>query len=106
MPKTILHLTLTGHWYDKIASGEKTREYRECKPYWNKRFTGSEQILDTADMAPYRKPVDCKYTHVIFHRGYTATTMEFEIKGLNRIRFMPNDLNSNLCWELELGKRQ
>ena len=34
----ILHLTLKKKWFDLIASGEKTEEYRECKPYWAKRL--------------------------------------------------------------------
>lgn len=33
-----LNLVLTGKWYDMIASGEKTEEYREIKPYWEKRL--------------------------------------------------------------------
>lgn len=34
----ILYLTLKKKWFDMIASGEKTEEYREIKPYWNKRL--------------------------------------------------------------------
>lgn len=34
MEKTILHLTLKNKWFDLIASGEKTIEYREAKQYW------------------------------------------------------------------------
>ncbi len=34
----ILHLTLKKKWFDLIASGEKTEEYREAKPYWTKRL--------------------------------------------------------------------
>ena len=34
----ILHLTLKKKWFDLIASGEKREEYREIKPYWNKRL--------------------------------------------------------------------
>jgi hypothetical protein len=37
MPK-ILHLTLKKKWFDLIASGEKTVEYREAKEYWRKRL--------------------------------------------------------------------
>lgn len=33
-----LHLTLKKKWFDMILSGEKKEEYREIKPYWNKRF--------------------------------------------------------------------
>lgn len=36
----ILHLTLKKKWFDLIQSGEKTEEYREIKPYWEKRFEG------------------------------------------------------------------
>jgi hypothetical protein len=32
----ILHLTLKKQWFDMIASGIKTEEYREMKPYWHK----------------------------------------------------------------------
>ena len=34
----ILHLTLKKKWFDLIASGEKTTEYRENKLYWQKRL--------------------------------------------------------------------
>lgn len=33
-----LHLTLKKKWFDMIASGEKQEEYREIKPYWQRRF--------------------------------------------------------------------
>lgn len=36
----ILYLTLKKKWFDLIKSGEKTEEYREIKPYWEKRFEG------------------------------------------------------------------
>lgn len=31
-------LTLKKKWFDMILSGEKGEEYREMKPYWEKRF--------------------------------------------------------------------
>lgn len=31
-------LTLKKKWFDMILSGEKPEEYREIKPYWEKRF--------------------------------------------------------------------
>mgnify|MGYP003624482177 CR=1 FL=1 len=34
----ILHLTLHKKWFDMILSGEKREEYREIKPYWDKRL--------------------------------------------------------------------
>ena len=38
--KKILHLTIKRKWFDLIASGKKTVEYREHKPYWQKRLDG------------------------------------------------------------------
>jgi hypothetical protein len=37
MDKT-LRLTIKKHWFDLIKSGLKTEEYREIKPYWQKRL--------------------------------------------------------------------
>lgn len=34
----MLIFTLKKEWYDKIATGKKSIEYREVKPYWTKRL--------------------------------------------------------------------
>lgn len=34
----MLTFNVKKQWFDKIKSGEKTHEYREVKPYWNRRF--------------------------------------------------------------------
>ena len=62
----ILHLTLKKQWFDMIASGEKTEEYREMKPYWHKRL------------------LNRKYDAISFRNGYskTAPTMLIEFKSL------------------------
>lgn len=39
---SVLHLVLKYEWYDKIASGEKTTEYRECSDYWNQRLKNKQ----------------------------------------------------------------
>lgn len=49
-----LHLTLRKKWFDLIASGEKTEEYREIKPYWVSRF------VDWSNY-PKESPNDHKY---------------------------------------------
>lgn len=36
----ILHLTIKRQWFDEIATGAKTTEYREIKPYWTTRLEG------------------------------------------------------------------
>ena len=38
----ILDLPLKAKWYDMIESGIKIEEYRENKPYWCKRFLGTD----------------------------------------------------------------
>jgi len=54
-----VHLILKHRYYNQINSGEKTVEYRDKTAYWKKR------ILDK--------------NYVTFHRGFTNTTMTFEI---------------------------
>jgi len=34
----ILYLTLKRQWFQMILSGAKKEEYREIKPYWNRRL--------------------------------------------------------------------
>lgn len=63
----ILHLTLKKKWFDMILSGEKTEEYREIKPYWNKRLPKI-------------------YTHIQFRNGYNpdSPVMIVELLGVER----------------------
>lgn len=90
----ILHLILKGKWYDMIASGEKTEEYREVKPYWEKRLLDYSAIKANYQRLVMRKFLfgsACRdvcaeyprgYTHVCFHRGYTSTATTFEIESI------------------------
>lgn len=93
----ILDLVLTYHWYDMIESGEKKEEYREIKPYWEKRLFDYKRLSEYVEkhymelrikqvFFPHRAAIEnvCKsfprgYTHVCFHRGYTSTTMTFTV---------------------------
>ena len=65
----ILHLTLKKKWFDLIASGKKTMEYREDKPYWQKRLLDGE---------------DPKHFDVVrFKNGYgDVPTMDVQFKGI------------------------
>jgi len=81
-----LHLVLQHRWFDKIVSGKKTSEYRECSKYWNKRF--------------YNK----HYDTVVFHKGYTNVTAKYKISSIS-ITTKKNDLNLPKCWEIKLQKR-
>ena len=57
----ILDLFLKHKFYNMIDCGFKTEEYRDITPYWINRI------------------VNGKPTHIRFHKGYTKTTMIFEI---------------------------
>ena len=57
-----LYLTLKKNWFDLILSGEKKEEYREIKPYWEKRLMGK------------------KYDRTIFRNGYGTNAPQFTIK--------------------------
>lgn len=99
-----LHLVLKSYWYDLIASGEKTEEYREIKPYWEKRLLDYKRLSDYVDKnykamllydfivhgsfnphiddAPHMFPRG--YKKVIFRRGYhkDAPKMAFVINDI------------------------
>jgi hypothetical protein len=66
--KSVLHLTLKRQWFEQIAAGIKTKEYREAKPYWERRL------------------VDRQYDVIKFRNGYSknAPTMLVEFLGVTR----------------------
>lgn len=96
-----LDLVVKHKWYDMIASGEKREEYREIKPYWEKRLVDyngireyyrkyREELAVKRLLFPHRPVIENiggaftrGFTHVRFHRGYTSTTMLFEIKSMH-----------------------
>ena len=77
-----LQLTLKKKWFDLILSGEKKEEYREIKPYWEKRLIGK------------------KYDRIIFRNGYGSYAPWFaiELKGITQG-------NGKSEWGAEEGKR-
>ncbi len=72
-------MTLTLHlkkeWFDKIKSGKKKVEYRECKDYWNKRLN---------------KPFD----KIIFKNGYdeNSPSLIADFVGLSVVDGIDTDL--------------
>jgi len=74
----ILHLTLHRKWFDLIATGQKTEEYREIKPYWDSRLK------------------DRDYDIIHFRNGYGKDRpfMSVEFKGI-KIKD---------CYAIQLGK--
>lgn len=100
-----LDLVLKRKWYDMIASGEKTEEYREIKPYWIKRLIEerdpvhhdyyekitrirAEFFSDRAIMLQYYLEEgyvrNNGYDTVTFHLGYAKDrpSMTFAIKEI------------------------
>ena len=76
-----LHLVLKRKWYDMIDSGIKTEEYREIKPYWEKRLLDYKSLSDIDD-APHHFPRG--YKKVVFCLGYqrNAPSMAFEVRDI------------------------
>ena len=64
MDKKILVLHIKKKWFDMIASGEKTEEYREIKPYWLTRLYYAKVWFD----------------HVLFINGYNKDSPRIEKK--------------------------
>lgn len=69
----LLELVLKGEWYDMIESGEKPEEYRDLSNYWISRIWHKKSLIGA----------------VRFHRGYTNTTMTFEVTGITAGRGNP-----------------
>lgn len=82
-----LYLTLKYKWYDLIESGQKTSEYREIKPFWDKRLNKH-------------------YDTVTFQRGYSKNPckMTFKILEITKTN-LPNDLKKEKVYEIKLGER-
>ena len=88
----ILHLPLKAEWYEMIESGVKTEEYREIKPYWEKRFAKMvparhraqwNKSIRERDYSHFRhKLIASTYDAVKFSYGYTTRTMTFEIDSI------------------------
>lgn len=78
----ILHLTLKKKWFDMIASGEKTEEYREIKPYWIRRFLNYDLDIDRRFVFCDQETV---YDVIEFKNGYAKDSprITVEYKGLN-----------------------
>ena len=82
-----LHLHLKREWFEKIASGEKTKEYREMKPYWNVRL---------------QDPKAHEIKYVSFQLGYSGPKMLFRVDLIGLEHGLPNDLGLESGWVIYL----
>jgi|WetSurMetagenome_2_1015567.scaffolds.fasta_scaffold50147_2 hypothetical protein len=89
----ILDLPLKKEWYNMIESGIKKEEYREIKPYWEKRLLDYNGIKRDYKLLFFRNVLTgihhdlCKeykrgYDAVRFRYGYTKKTMTFKIESI------------------------
>lgn len=81
-----LNLTLTRFWFEMIANGLKTEEYREIKPYWIKRLcvrSGCNvEACDHVESACFVS----RYDKIRFTNGYgkDRPTMLVELGGIRK----------------------
>lgn len=108
-----LFLTLTAHWYNMIASGQKKFEYREIKPYWMNRlvpknddtkWTDEECALIARGAIGIPKQWWKPYKTVIFSLGYTKTRMAYNIVSFSIDTTSDNDLGMPAI-RIELGNK-
>ena len=81
----ILHLNLFRKYFDEIAEGTKTIEYRKKTDYWKRRIEGRE------------------YDYIQFRNGYAkvAPTMLVEYNGY-KVGFNENRYGEE--YQIKLGK--
>ena len=120
----ILDLVLKSEWFDKIKSGEKTVEYRELKPYWQKRIYPLLNLnFFPEDMAKEFQNIKKEETNLIycfylgfglkrgakvhFSRGYMRhEQMLFMIDEIRIMNGKNTDLHVNeLVFAICLGER-
>ena len=79
----ILHLNLYRKFFDQIANGTKTIEYRDRTDYWKKRIEHRE------------------YDVIKFRNGYAkdAPTMLVEFKSIGKVTFQTTS-----TYAIDLGK--
>ena len=74
MNKPVLHLNLKSVWFDMILSGLKKEEYREIKPYWERRF-GKELCSILIKNQPWHPA----FVTICFSNGYSKDRRQFYI---------------------------
>lgn len=75
-----LNLTLKKKWFDMILSGEKKEEYREVKPYWNKRLLSFMSYDWLGNLRRDRNFEFTKFDTIMFKNGYSKDAPEIIIE--------------------------
>lgn len=95
----MLTLPIKCKWFDMILSGEKKEEYREIKPYWDKRF---RKVFLFAQISEYSEEPTLPYGYdeheVTFRNGYGKNSLSFVAKCTLSVRTGKEE------WGAEKGK--
>lgn len=67
----MLTLPIKKKWFDMILSGEKREEYREIKPYYDKRF---KNIMRSSECVYYKEDNGCPTFFVKLRNGYSRNS--------------------------------
>jgi len=85
-------------WFDKIKNGEKTHEYREVKPYWDKRIQNAikEQMVfddETDEDCPcICESLDCELVCGYPSKDDTSKKIRAKIKSITKKNGLDTDL--------------
>ena len=79
--KHCLRFALKKEWLEKIKNGEKTVEYREIKPYWDKRFRNLYHFNNLPES-----------NQCIFSLGYTKEKLIADIRKIEIVSGKNTDL--------------
>lgn len=73
----MLVLPIKKKWFDMIKSGEKKEEYREIKPYYDKRLL---KYFEYTDYGTFIVINPYKEKKVIFRNGYSKKSPQIKCK--------------------------
>lgn len=83
--KKVLPLTISKEWFDMVADGRKTEEYRAIKPYWASRLVNQNAesgMVGFDEFGGYTavigEPEYKPFTHVLFTNGYRKDSPRIE----------------------------
>lgn len=88
----MLTFNLKKEWFEKIKNGEKTHEYREVKPYWEKRFC-NELCVNANELKQYKEDND---KAIVFVKGYSNKADDRLLARLYSIKVI-NGKNTDLA---------
>lgn len=94
-PPKELHLVLKHKWYDMIESDEKRQEYRDIKTWGRRLCTFGHTKYCQGECIGCKMLIDHHIMHttverIVFHRGYTNTTMKRDLSLITIDRGNPD----------------